>query len=156
VQVLAAREAVGPDQAEAAAALAAAAGRVLRTAESLRDRCRDATHGRGLLPESWLEDEGLGLADLRSAEPPPALVRCLARAAARARDAWARGRGDLAPTLREPLRGQWVLAELHRALIDRMESSGFRLEPHRARLPPLQRLYTAWRSARRATRSTRR
>lgn len=125
-------------------------GQVVRQAEIARDLRHDAMHDRLFLPAIWLEQEDVAAADLHAGQCPPGLGRCLARLAARARQGWREATADLDSDAAGHLRGAWVLAELHLALLDRLESRGFDGGGERVELPSWRRLMTAWRAARRA------
>jgi 15-cis-phytoene synthase len=125
-------------------------GTMLRLTEIIRDLRQDAWHGRVFVPWTWLEAEGIDLEQLRGAEPADGLRRSLQRLATKARSAWSEARSGLDPAAADPLRPLIVLAELHRALLDRMERNSFDVGRQRVDLPPLLRLITAWRAARRA------
>jgi len=129
---------------------ASGCGTMLRLTEIIRDLRQDAWHGRVFVPWSWLEAEGVDLEQLRGAAQGDGLRRALQRLAWKARSAWSEARESLDPASVDPLRPLIVLGDLHRALLDRMERSKFDIGRQRVELPPLQRLITAWRAARRA------
>ncbi len=128
------------------AAFATAVGRLVRSAEILRDLRQDAWDGRVYVPLDWLAAEGVDPAALREAEAPPGVARCLQRLASEARQHWA-AESAAAPGA-DSLRGLRVLAALHLALIDRLEQAGFAVGLQRLEPGPLRSLWTAWRAAR--------
>jgi 15-cis-phytoene synthase len=143
------RLAIGPAAPSAIAErFASGCGTMLRLTEIIRDLRQDAWHGRVFVPWAWLETEGVDLEQLQGAVPGAGLRRSLQRLATKARSAWSEARDSLDTAAADPLRALIVLAELHRALLDRMERSNFDVGRQRVELPPLRRLVTAWRAAR--------
>lgn len=143
--------ALGPSAGEDAAQerFAAGCGSAIRLVEIVRDLRRDAWRGRVFLPWDWVEDAGLGLEALRSGAKEPGLVRLVGRAAALARSRWSEAQSaarGVNAELRRPLQ---VLGTLHLALLDRITGPGSTAVNEAEELPPLSRLFVAWRAARR-------
>ena len=84
---------------------------------------------------------------------PPGSLRWHAPLAERARQSWRKAAACLDARSSAHLRGAWVLAELHLALMDRLESREFEVGRERVGPRPLRELVTAWRAARRAGRT---
>lgn len=135
----------------------AAANRIgvgVRQAEMLRDVRQDAYEGRLYLPLDELEKAAVTLEDLRARE-----------VSARVRTALAAFRESIAADLdahdnslgnsfgkgaRAYLRPLFVMAALHRRLLDRIARSNYEVASQRIELGPVEKPWVAWRAARRA------
>lgn len=135
---------------DASMAFAAACGRSIRCVEILRDLRRDAWRGRVFLPWAWVEEAGLDLGDLRSDTNDDRTRWLFGRLAALSRCSRNESDAAAAAQLADGWRALHVLSELHLALLARIEHAGFAVGREPVELPPLSRLFIAWRAARRA------
>lgn len=135
---------------DAARASANRIGVGVRQAEMLRDVRQDAYEGRLYLPLDELEKAAVTLEDLRAREVSP-----------KVRTALAGFRGNIAADLevdgssfgqgtRASLRPLFVVAALHRRLLDRIARSNYEVASQRIELGPVEKPWVAWRAARRA------
>ncbi|HEY5808332.1 MAG TPA: squalene/phytoene synthase family protein [Povalibacter sp.] len=125
-------------------------GTGIRQAEMLRDLRQDAQDGRLYLPLDELEQASLAIEHLRAREISPALQTVLSRfrTATSADLEWRKA--ELAPASRAYLRPLFVLAALHRRLLDRIARSGYAVATQRIELGPIEKPWVAWRAARKA------
>ena len=129
---------------------AAACGRSIRCVEILRDLRRDAWRGRVFVPWAWVDEAGLGLDELRGDTHDDRTRSLFGRLAALGRRLQHESRGAASAQLPDGWRTLHVLAELHLAVLARIERAGFAVGREPVELPPLSRLFIAWRAARRA------
>jgi 15-cis-phytoene synthase len=131
---------------EPARATANKLGVGIRLAEMLRDLRQDAYDGNIYLPLDVLDKHELKPEHLRAREVEPKLKEALKNLRALAlQELTLPNRGT-----HEHLRPVFVLAELHRKLLDRIEACNYDVATSRIELGPLQKPWTAWRAARRA------
>lgn len=135
---------------DAARALANRIGVGVRQAEMLRDVRQDAYDGRLYLPLDELEKAAITLEDLRARE-----------VSSKVRAALAGFRENIAADLdvhgnsfergpRAYLRPLFVIAALHRRLLDRIARSNYEVASQRIELGPVEKPWVAWRAARSA------
>jgi phytoene synthase len=132
---------------ESARAAANKLGVGIRMAEIVRDLRQDAYDGNVYLPLDLLDKHGLKTEDLRAREVDPKL-----------KDALGSIRESAIAELELPPRGPqtehlrpiYVLAALHRKLLDHIAARNYDVATQRIELGPLQKPWTAWRAARRA------
>lgn len=137
---------------ESARAAANRIGVGVRQTEMLRDVRQDAYDGRLYLPLDELEKSAVTLEDLRAREVSD-----------KARTALARFREAIVPDLnahalddacghstRAYLRPLFVMAALHRRLLDRIARSRYEVASQRIELGPVEKPWIAWRAARKA------
>jgi phytoene synthase len=146
-----ARLALAPEGGDdGAARFAGHCGEAVRLVEIVRDLRHDAWRGRVFVPWAWVEDAGLRLESLRQTGDAGGLRPLLERLATLGRQAYTRSRSTTADCATDAWRPLRVLAELHMALLARMERDRFAGGRDPVELPPLSRLFIAWRAARRA------
>ncbi|WP_116810278.1 squalene/phytoene synthase family protein [Steroidobacter cummioxidans] len=148
IQELIATLLVGPgalDETTRAAANKLGVG--IRMAEIVRDLRQDAYDGNVYLPMDLLDKHDLQTEHLRAREVDPKLKDALRSF----RDS-AVAELDLPPRgpQTEHLRPVYVLAALHRRLLDHIAARNYDVATQRIELGPLQKPWTAWRAARRA------
>jgi phytoene synthase len=119
----------------------------IRMAEIVRDLRQDAYDGNVYLPMDLLDKHDLKTEHLRAREVDPKLKDAL-----RSFRESALGELDLPPRgpQTEHLRPVYVLAALHRRLLDHIAARNYDVASQRIELGPLQKPWTAWRAARRA------
>jgi 15-cis-phytoene synthase len=131
---------------EPARATANKLGVGIRLAEMLRDLRQDAYDGNIYLPIDMLDKHALKPEHLRAREVEPKLKDALKNLRELAMKELAiPNRGT-----HEHLRPVFVLAALHRKLLDRIAARNYDVATQRIELGPLQKPWTAWRAARQA------
>ena len=123
-------------------------GSAMRQVEMLRDLPVDAAAGRIYAPLEPLEAAGVAPSELHDPASTPAIERFLADWSTRVRDELAALPAVLAsPAERSRQRHGLVLGALHGRLLARMARSRIAARNPRTELGPLDRLWTAWRTA---------
>lgn len=148
IQELVASQLVAPGALdEAARAAANKLGVGIRMTEIVRDLRQDAYDGNVYLPLDLLDKHELKTDQLRAREVEPKLKDAL-----RSVRVNAMAELDLPPRgpQTEHLRPVYVLAALHRKLLDRIAARNYDVATERIDLGPLQKPWTAWRAARKA------
>jgi phytoene synthase len=132
---------------ETTRAIANKLGVGIRMAEIVRDLRQDAYDGNVYLPLDLLDQHALKTEHLRAREVDPKLKDAL-----RSFSAGASAELRLPPRgpQTEHLRSLYVLAALHRKLLDHIAARNYDVGTQRIELGPLQKPWTAWRAARRA------
>jgi phytoene synthase len=132
---------------ETTRAIANKLGVGIRMAEIVRDLRQDAYDGNVYLPLDLLDQHALKTEHLRAREVDPKLKDAL-----RSFSAGASAELRLPPRgpQTEHLRSLYVLAALHRKLLDHIAARNYDVATQRIELGPLQKPWTAWRAARRA------
>lgn len=131
---------------EPARATANKLGVGIRLAEMVRDLRQDAYDGNIYLPLDVLDKHELKPEHLRAREVEPKLKDALKNLRELAiQELTLPNRGT-----QEALRPVFVLAALHRKLLDRIAARNYDVASQRIELGPLQKPWTAWRAARRA------
>jgi phytoene synthase len=131
---------------EPARATANKLGVGIRLAEMLRDLRQDAYDGNIYLPIDVLDKHQLKHEHLRAREVEPKLKEALKNLRELALTELALPNAGA----HEHLRPVFVLAALHRKLLDRIAARNYDVASSRIDLGPLQKPWTAWRAARRA------
>lgn len=119
----------------------------IRMAEVVRDLRQDAYDGNVYLPLDLLDKHDLKTEHLRAREVDPKLkdaLRSLRESATAELDLPPRGPQT------QHLRPVYVLAALHRKLLDHIAARNYDVATQRIELGPLQKPWTAWRAARKA------
>lgn len=135
---------------DAARAAANRIGVGVRQTEMLRDMRQDAYEGRLYLPLDELEKAAVTLEDLRAREVSDKVRAALSRFRESIvadldihRDSFERG-------VRAYLRPLFVIAALHRRLLDRIARGNYEVASQRIELGPVEKPWIAWRAARKA------
>lgn len=148
IQELVASQLVAPNALdESTRAAANKLGVGIRLSEIVRDLRQDAYDGNVYLPLDLLDRHELKNEQLRAREVDPKVkdaLRSLHIAALAELDLPPRGPQT------EHLRPVYVLAALHRKLLDRIDARNYDVATERIELGPLQKPWTAWRAARKA------
>ena len=118
------------------------AGAFVRRVETLRDLTMDVRAGRIYWPLEKLESHNLAVEQLHDTRPSAASRALVAAEISRLRT-------ELA-ALRTSLRPLAVLIQLHAKLLDRIERAHYDVFSQRHELSPLEKVFTAWRAARRS------
>jgi phytoene synthase len=148
IQELVASQLVAPGALdETARAAANRLGVGIRMTEVVRDLRQDAYDGNVYLPLDLLDRHELKTDHLRAREVDPKLKTALS--AVRTNAIAELGLPPRGPQT-EHLRPVYVLAALHRKLLDRIAARNYDVATERIELGPLQKPWTAWRAARKA------
>jgi len=131
-------------------------GMAFQLTNILRDVREDAQRGRVYLPEDELQQFGVSVQDLHqpiSSENTRALFQ---HQADRAREYYHKAINQLPEQDRYAQRSGLMMAEIYQTLLEEIAADGFRVLEHRIQLPPLRKLWLAWRTARREKQRQRR
>jgi phytoene synthase len=124
----------------------------LQLTQILWELRRDLHRGHLYLPLDELERFGVSRAQLEGAHATAGIRPLLAHQAARATALLQRGLEGIPAPDRAAQLGPIVMARLQQEALREMERDGFRVLEHRIALPPLRKLWLAWRSAARERR----
>lgn len=128
------------DTSPAADRVAYCLGRALQLTNILRDVGEDAARSRLYLPREWLAEEGVP-PNPQAALKSPGLPRVCQRVAALAHDHYAGAEEAMLLCKREAMKPAHMMAAPYRALLARMERTGFVRPEERVSLPKWQK---AW------------
>lgn len=131
----------------------AAANRIgvgVRQTEMLRDVRQDAFDGRLYLPLDELEKSAVTLEDLRAREVGDKVRTALARFRESIVADLEAHANSFEHDTRAYLRPLFVMAALHRRLLDRIARSSYEVATQRIELGPVEKPWVAWRAARKA------
>lgn len=120
----------------------------VRKAEIVRDLRQDAYDGRVYIPLDELERHGVDPARLKDRDVSQAVRDAL-------KDFHAHAKQDLSATVdrqhRASLRPLFVIAALHQRLLHRIATRNYEVATERIELGPVEKPWTAWRAARKAS-----
>ncbi len=122
----------------------------IRQTEMLRDVRQDAYDGRLYLPLEDLQRTAVSIDDLRSKDISGKVRTALKDFRTLTLPDLVDPGTDLEPAAKAYLRPVFVLAGLHRRLLDRIAGRNYEVATQRIELGPLEKPWTAWRAARRA------
>jgi 15-cis-phytoene synthase len=125
-------------------------GAFVRQTEITRDLRQDFHHGRLFLPLVTLDELSIEYEALQKNEWPEVFVQLLKSRSAQQLTAYHALQHSLSSTDREALRPLLVLGDLHVRLLQAIASDPVTHTQQRLELGPIQKLWTAWRSARAA------
>jgi 15-cis-phytoene synthase len=114
----------------------------------IRDVGEDARRGRIYLPQDELARFGVAPTALLRGEASAGFHALMAAQVARAREWYARARGQLPDADRRAQRPGLIMAEIYRTLLDEIESDGYGVLDRRIALTPLRKFWIAWKTAR--------
>lgn len=147
---LAARHFLHNHMSEQALLAARESASLVRQTETLRDLRRDVYQGRVYLPLSTLDQAQLTVETLKHDPWPGTLVQLLQSRSHQQLLNFHTARAAMMRDERTALRPLLVLAGLHARLAQRMVRQNFSRSHTRVELHPLDKVWTAWRSARAA------
>lgn len=127
-------------------------GMAFQLTNILRDIREDAARGRVYIPADELAKFGVNRQDLNRPVTSKAVVELLKFQTARARDYYRKALAQLPEQDRYSQRSGLIMAEIYQILLDEIEADGFRVLEHKIKLPPLRKLWLAWRTAWRESR----
>jgi 15-cis-phytoene synthase len=122
-------------------------GGLIRRAETLRDLVFEARTGRVFWPLNELHNKQLTVQHLQSNTPVEATLKMIAAEATKTRDQLQHLNTQL---VRPKFRPACVLAQLQSKLLTRIEQANGDVFSKRIELGPFERVWTAWRAARRS------
>ena len=125
---------------------ARALGIAFQLTNIIRDVGEDARKNRIYLPIEDLKNFGVPAADILQSRETPEFKRLMAFEAARAREHYEKAMQALPRADRKPQRPGLIMAAIYRALLDEIESDGFRVLTQRTSLTPLRKFWIAWRT----------
>jgi 15-cis-phytoene synthase len=125
---------------------ARALGIAFQLTNIIRDVGEDARKNRIYLPIEDLKNFGVPAADILQSRETPEFKRLMAFEAARARAHYEKAMQALPRADRKPQRPGLIMAAIYRALLDEIESDGFRVLTQRTSLTPLRKFWIAWRT----------
>jgi len=131
-------------------------GTAFQLTNILRDVGEDRRRGRVYLPQEAMAAHGVSEAELAAPRTGPALRALLAELAGRAEDHYRIALESLPEGDRYRQRAGLVMAAVYRELLAAIARAGYDVLGRRIRVPPLRRLWVAWRAARREERLERR
>jgi len=128
------------DSSQAADRVAYCLGRALQLTNILRDIGEDAARSRLYLPREWLAEEGVPPNPVAALTAPGLPALCV-RLAALARDYYRGAEEAMASCDARAMKPARMMAAPYRALLTRMEKTGFQHPEQRVRLPKWQKLW---------------
>lgn len=124
-------------------------GMALQLTNIIRDVREDAMRGRVYLPQEDLQKFGVDMDDLLQGNHSQKIVDLLKFETERARQHY-KNAFDLLPEVdRFNQRSGLIMGEIYLALLNEIETDGFKVLQHRVKLTPLRKLWLAWSAARR-------
>ena len=124
-------------------------GMAFQLTNILRDVREDAQRGRVYLPADELEQFGVSLQDLHRPLTTDAVRALFQHQADRAREYYQKAFNQLPEQDRYRQRTGLIMAEIYQTLLEEIADDGYRVLEHRIKLPPLRKLWLAWRTSRR-------
>ena len=112
----------------------------------IRDVGEDARRGRIYLPLDELKRFDVSVADLLAARSSEPFLRLMAFQTERAEQYYARALEQLPGIDRKAQRPGLVMAAIYRTLLDEIKRDQFQVLRQRTSLPPLRKLWIAWRT----------
>lgn len=112
----------------------------------LRDVHEDAMNGRIYLPLNELSQHGISAADILKQSSPPALRNVLAAMAAQAHAHYENAFRLLPEADRYLQRAGIIMAEVYQTVLHEIRKDNYRVMQHRISLPPIRKLWIAWRT----------
>jgi len=131
-------------------------GMAFQLTNILRDVREDAQRGRVYLPEDELQQFGVSVQDLHQPISSDNTRALFQHQADRAREYYHKAINQLPEQDRYAQRSGLMMAEIYQTLLEEIAADGFRVLEHRIQLPPLRKLWLAWRTARREKQRQRR
>ncbi|MFW5450566.1 MAG: presqualene diphosphate synthase HpnD [Methylophagaceae bacterium] len=127
-------------------------GMALQLTNIIRDVREDADRGRIYLPQNELQQFNVKANDLLTLKSSPELIELLKFQADRAQQYYQQAFQSLPDCDRYTQRTGLIMAAIYQATLNEIEKDGFQVMQHRVSLTPLQKLWIAWRTARRERR----
>ena len=119
-------------------------GLALQLTNIIRDVGEDARRGRIYLPADELQQFGVPAADLLNARYSDNFTRLMRHQAARAHEHYDAALALLPAAERRAQKPGLMMASIYHALLREIEAGGFQVLHQRTTLPPLRKLWLAW------------
>ena len=119
-------------------------GLALQLTNIIRDVGEDAQRGRIYLPTDELRQHGVPAADLLEARYSDNFTALMRQQAARAHEQYDAALALLPAAERRAQKPGLMMASIYRALLREIEAGGFQVLHQRMTLPPLRKLWLAW------------
>lgn len=119
-------------------------GLALQLTNIIRDVGEDARRGRIYLPADELQQHGVTAADLLEARYNDAFTALMRQQAARAHEQYDAALALLPAAERRAQKPGLMMASIYRALLREIEAGGFQVLHQRITLPPVRKLWLAW------------
>ncbi len=121
-------------------------GMAFQLTNIIRDVQEDALNGRIYLPLNELAQHGINAADILMQKTSPTLRNVLAAMAAQALSHYDNAFRLLPEADRYLQRAGIIMAEVYQTLLHEIRKDEYRVMQHRISLPPLRKLWIAWRT----------
>ena len=131
-------------------------GMAFQLTNIIRDVGEDARRNRLYLPADDLQRFQVSAADILNGRESEALYNLMAFQAERAESYYQQAQQVLPAEDRKTQLPSLVMAEIYRANLAEIRADGFRVLHHKTVLPPLRKIWIAWKTQRRERRLTRR
>lgn len=129
-----------------------ALGMAFQLTNILRDVHEDSVRGRLYIPLDELDRFGVSTEELMGNKTTENIKALFKFQASRAQDYY-RQAFELLPSCdRHPQRSGLIMAAIYRAILDEIETDGYRVLEHRTSLTPIRKLWLAWRTSRKEKR----
>jgi phytoene synthase len=125
---------------------AAKLGLAFQLTNIIRDVGEDARKNRIYLPMDELKRFGVTAADILNAKQTESFARLMAFQAERARACYDEAMALLPPEDRRAQRTGLIMAAIYRTLLDEIARDGYQVLKQRTALPPLRKLWLAWKT----------
>lgn len=112
----------------------------------IRDVGEDASRGRIYLPQDELKEFGVEERDILSGHQTENFLRLMSYQIVRAQHYYDQALSSLPPVDRKNQRPGLVMAAIYRTILDKIERNSGQVLEHRISLPPLRKLWIAWRT----------
>ncbi len=123
-------------------------GMAFQLTNILRDVREDAERGRVYIPADEMREFGVTQDALTQSQTSDAARKLFEHQAKRARTYYKSAFEHLPETDRYAQRTGLIMAAIYEKILDEIESDGYRVLEHRISIPPLRKLWTAWRTSR--------
>jgi len=121
-------------------------GTAFQLTNIVRDVGEDARKGRIYIPDDELARFGVPASDVLALRQSDAFAELMRFQIERAQQSYADAIGLLPPEDRRAQRPGLMMAAIYRALLEEIRRDGCRVLSHRTTLPPIRKLWIAWRT----------
>ena len=121
-------------------------GMAFQLTNIIRDVGEDARRNRIYLPQDELQQFGVSEADILNSNESAEFQRLMAFQIERAKHFYTQAFAALPQADRKSQRPGLIMAAIYRTLLDEIEADGCHVLKHKLSLPPLRKLWIAWRT----------
>ena len=121
-------------------------GMAFQLTNIIRDVGEDARRNRIYLPQDELQQFGVSEADILNSNESAEFQRLMAFQIERARHFYTQAFAALPQADRKSQRPGLIMAAIYRTLLDEIEADGCHVLKQKTSLPPLRKLWIAWRT----------